>query len=334
MKYIKLGLLMAVFSFITIAQMGCASQEPISRTSFYLNTTCTVTIYDMEEDQAQELITKCFDKCMELENLLSRNMETSDIAKINAAGGKPVKVADVTLELLEKGIYYGELSDGAFDITVGRLTDLWDYTAEDPVLPAREDLEAALATIDYKNIQINGDTVTLLNPEASLDLGGIAKGYIADLLGEMLAEEGVEKAIINLGGNIVAIGEKEEGTPWDIGIEKPYSDRTEIVGVLGLSDETVVTAGIYERFFEKDGTLYHHILDTHTGYPAVSDLDAVTITGPLGSSVDCDALSTIALMLGSEKGKALIESIEGLEASFILKDGSVICTSGMDYTSA
>ncbi len=140
--------------------------------------------------------------------------------------------------------------------------------------------------------------MTLENTDAAIDLGGIAKGYIADRLAEFLTDRGVESAVINLGGNVETVGSKEDGSSWTVGIERPYSDRTELMGKVSLNDGTLVTSGIYERNFEEDGVLYHHVLDPDTGYPAESDLEAVTIMAGRGNSAFCDGLSTVCLILG------------------------------------
>ena len=179
---------------------------------------------------------------------------------------------------------------------------------------------------------IEGNQVSITDPNTHLDLGGIAKGYIADRVGESLSENGVTSAIISLGGNVVCIGDKIEGgthKPFRVGIEKPYSDQAEIVGVVETSDETVVTSGIYERYFESDGVMYHHILDASTGYPAQSDILGVTLKAKRGMSVDCDALATYILILGEEKGMELVQETDDLEAFFILKDGSTVSSAGM-----
>ena len=174
--------------------------------------------------------------------------------------------------------------------------------------------------------------MTVSDPETHLDLGGIAKGFIADKVGEKLEECGVTSAVISLGGNIVCIGKKpdgKEGRPFRVGIEKPYSEQSEIVGAVDCEDETVVTSGVYQRYFERDGVRYHHILDPATGYPARSDVVGVTLRAPKGRSADCDAMATILLMMGQEKGIKAAEETEYIEAFFITADGSCTCTDGM-----
>ena len=177
--------------------------------------------------------------------------------------------------------------------------------------------------------------MTLTDPDTHLDLGGIAKGYIADRLCEQLRIDGVTSGIISLGGNIACIGSKGSGSkasPFRVGIEKPYSNQTQIVGVVEASDETVVTSGVYQRYFEKDGTKYHHILDATTGLPARSDIVGVTLKAADGKSADCDALATILLIMGEERAMKMLEEMDGFEAFFILEDGTYASTDGMGVT--
>ncbi len=319
MKFLVKLLLICMVSCLL---SGCnfKAQEPISKTGFYFDTVINITIYDSTDET---LLEQCFAHCEELENLLSRTIPTSDIARINSAAGTPVTASDTTIELLKRGIYYGELTDGAFDITIAPLSDVWNFKDNTGVLPTDHAIAEALSHISYKNIQIEGNTVILKDPEAAIDLGGIAKGYIADVLKEFLQKEGVESALIDLGGNILTLGTKPDGTSFHIGIKKPF-DTQEIITSVSVSDSSVVTSGSYERFFEVDGVKYHHILDTKNGYPVSADLLSVTILSE--KSIDGDALSTSCFALGLVKGKALIDSLDGVEAIFITEDYKVIDT--------
>ena len=332
-----IGAVSAVFLIITQSGCGSKTAEPVSKQSFYFDTVCSISVYDMEEmskEGAQSAIDEAFKLCSHYESLLSRTKEGSDIYKLNHAGGKPVECDPQTVEVIRKGLYYSEMSGGAFDITIGRVTDLWDFHAEDPKVPSDEELKKAVSTVSWKNVSIEGNTVMISDPETHLDLGGIAKGFIADKVGEKLEESGVTSAVISLGGNIVCIGEKPVGKeykPFRVGIEKPYSEQSEIVGAVDCKDETVVTSGVYQRYFEKDGVRYHHILDPATGYPAGSDIVGVTLRAPKGRSADCDALATILLIMGEEKGLKAAEETEGIEAFFITADGRHVSTEGMGF---
>lgn len=351
MKISKILTAMLLCTAIIITQTSCAAKgkEPVSDTEYnLLNTTCTITIYD-EKQNAQELIDEAFALCKDYENKLSKTIEGSDVYKVNHSNGQPVLVSADTATLVQKGIYYGELSEGRFDITVGRLSNLWNFNSDNPKVPSAQEIQEAIKTIDYTKLHLQNavdspsenqesqeakENVWSDDPNSELDLGGIAKGYIADRISVFLVNKGVKSAIVNLGGNIVAIGAKTDGSSWNIGVEKPFSDRSEIVGSVKVKNKTVVTSGIYERMFQENGVLYHHILDVKTGYPVDSDVESVTLVADFGKSVDCDALSTICLILGVEKATALIESIDGIEASFVDKSGHITVTSGMEFTPA
>ena len=234
---------------------------------------------------------------------------------------------------LHAGVRYSELSGGDFDITVGGVTELWDFHAdpEDAKLPDADALAEAVKHVGYDKIEFDGNKVRLTDPETKIDLGGIAKGYIGDRMADLLEERGVTSGIVNLGGNVICIGGKTADDDFVIGVEAPFSDRTEIVGKIGARDMTLVTSGVYERKIEVDGKLYHHILSTKTGYSADTDLDAVTLTAEKGHSMDTDALSTICLIKGYEEASKLIEKTDGVEAVFVLHDGSIQKTSGAKF---
>ena len=327
---------------LIITQTACNSEiEPVSKENYFMDTTCNISVYGtgdgLDEDIANQAIDAAYSLCSELDNTLSKTYEKSDTSRINNAGGEWVSVSDYTVDLLKTALEYCELSDGVFDVTIGGVTSMWDFHQTDAIsMPDEELLAEAASHVDYKCVQIDGNRVRLTDPESQLDLGGIAKGYIGDRMTECLMENGVTSAIINLGGNIICVGAKpissknQETEPFTIGIETPYSDRTEISGCLELADETTVTSGVYERYFECNDKKYHHILSTENGYPVDSDVIAVTLTAEIGHSVDIDALSTICLIKGSEEGSKLIESLDGIEATFTLADGSRVSTSGMN----
>jgi thiamine biosynthesis lipoprotein len=323
MTYKKTLSALLCLSFLCALLLGGCSRnvEPISKTSLLFDTIVTITIYD-NDDTA--LLTECFDLCEKYENMLSRTIEDSDVSKINATGD-PVEVSDETVSLIETALKYAKLSDGKFDPTIGALAELWDFKNNTGIVPDDTDIQDALSTVGYEQIQIDGNTVQ--TPKGTiLDLGGIAKGYIADRLKEYLLSQGVTSATINLGGNVLTVGKKTDGTPFQIGIMKPFEDSAVICG-LAVDGKSVVTSGNYERYFEADGKLYHHILDTATGYPVENNLYAVTILSD--SSVDGDALSTTCYALGLEDATSLIESIDGVEALFITSDYEIIRTSGI-----
>lgn len=319
MKYLQTILL----TCIVILLSGCAftSKEPISKTGFYFDTVITITIYDTDNET---LLDKCFSYCDSFEKQISRTIETSEISRINAAKGQPVEVSETTIELIQKGIEYGEITDGAFDITIAPLSELWDFKNNPGNVPSDNKILEALSHVNYEIIVIEGNTVTLTDPNAAIDLGGIAKGYIADKLKEYLISEGVESALINLGGNILAIGEKPDNAPFNIGIQKPFDEQNETITSIAVRNSSVVTSGSYERYFEVNDKIYHHILDTKTGYPSDTGLLSVTILSD--KSVEGDALSTACFALGLENGQKLIHSIQNVDAIFITEDYKIIDT--------
>lgn len=322
---------LAVMIFaIIITQSSCA-EKPVSKTSYYMDTICEITIYDMEDmsqERAGDAIDQAFALCADYESLLSATKEDSDIYRLNHADGKAVECDEKTVEVIRRGLYYGEVSGGKFDITVGKATALWDFHDETPKVPSEKQVQEAMRGVGYENVHIDGNTVTLGNADMELTLGGVGKGYVGDKASELLEELGVTGAVVNFGGNIIAIGDKG-GEAFKIGIRKPFSDSGETLGYMEVKDATVVTSGIYERGFESGGKYYHHILDVETGWPADTDTVGVTLVGKKGTSADCDAMSTICLLLGVEDGMRFIESVPGVEAVFVDRDGRITKTGGM-----
>lgn len=305
---------------------GCGRKySSESTTGFYFDTFITITIYDeaLPNSQKQDLLTACLDLCETYEQLLSRTREGSDVWKINHAVGTPVAVSADTQLLIERALYYSELTDGLVDLTIAPLSSLWDFTGEDASVPDQTAIDEALAHVDYHNLLLQSGSVTLTDPEASIDLGFIAKGYIADRLKEYLESKNVTSAVISLGGNILTIGHRIDGTAFQIGIQNPFDLTGSSIAVLSVDDQSLVTSGVYERCFETDdGTLYHHLLNAHTGFPENNDLLSVTILS--SSSMEGDALSTTCYLLGLNKGLALIRSLEDTEAVFITQDYELV----------
>ncbi len=326
-KLKKILIILAVLA-VTIISAGCSKKE-VSQTAFLLDTVSTITIYDYSGDQsADDIINECFSLCTEYEKKLSRTINTSEISAINSAKGDKVQVSDQTAELIKKAIKYSELSNGKFDITVAPVTSLWDFKSESPAPPSDSNIKDALSHVNYKNISVEGNAVQLLDENAAIDLGGIAKGYIGDKAKEFLIEKGVKKALINLGGNILVICPENDSLI--IGIQDPKSQEGTLSGAISTNGNSLVTSGIYQRCFEYNGKLYHHILDTSTGYPVDNNLGSVTIIGP--ESADCDALSTTVFCLGAEEGLKLINSLDGYEAVLITKDNETLFSDGINKT--
>ncbi len=333
----KISVLMVII-LIFSALCGCSSpkENKVSKSGFYFDTVITITLYNTNSDS---YINDCFDLAQKYENMFSNTIDSSDISKINSSAGQnAVTVSDDTITLINKAIHYSKLSNGALDITIGKLSDLWNFSeiskninndeniTDSSVIPSENDINQAVSTIDYNGIVISGNDVMLKNPNSKLDLGAIAKGYIADKMKEYLNSKNVKSGIINLGGNVLTIGKKSDNSDYIVGIQKPFDQQGTTIAKLKISDKSVVTSGIDQRYYEVDGKIYHHILDTKTGYPVENDLLSVTIISD--SSCDGDALSTTCYSLGKEKGMELIESVDNVEAVFITDDYEIIKSSG------
>lgn len=289
---------------------GCNSGETEnSETRFLLDTVCTVTA-----DCGDDIINGAFSLCESLERTLSKTLKDSDVYKLNNADGF-VSVSADTIKTVERALYYSDLSGGKFDITVAPLSALWDF--KNQVVPNKDEIAEALQNVDYHSIEIKNGEISLDGRQ--IDLGGIAKGYIADRATEYLKEKGVKRALINFGGNICMIGE------YNIGIKKPFDSS--VIASIELENKCAVTSGIYERYIEKDGKIYHHILDPETGYGVENELAAVTVIGE--RAVDCDALSTVCMLLGTESGLEIINNTANTEAVFIDREGNITLSSGL-----
>lgn len=328
-------------------------EQEYTTTGFAFNTTCTITLY---QGGSQELLNACIQKCAEYEQIFSRTTGNSELYKINqlskqyaeesgtptvspnpslenektdfpdcqvqADGSLKIAISRELAALIQEGLRYGEISKGNFDISIEPISSLWNFTAEDtaedPQLPEAEEIQNALPLVDYSQLSLEQGYLLIKTPGVCIDLGGIAKGYIADLLKEYLQEQGVRSGIINLGGNVLCIGEKTDGSAFHIGIQEPFAEQNKSIAVVAVKGCSVVSSGIYERYFIENDSIYHHILDPKTGYPRENNLMAVTIISE--KSVDGDGLSTTCFGLGVEEGIKLINSMDGVTAVFITKD--------------
>lgn len=328
---------------ITDADTSTTGNEPISISSIKLNTAIQITIYDSQD---KVLLDDCLALCDKYELVFSRTNKKSELYKLNHrkdtsdkdpnADGQttpyPVSgtadtwhISEDLAALLSEGLDITRESDGAFDIAIAPLTSLWDFTAEDPKVPDDAAIQKALPLCSSDGVTIDGQDITLPSDDIQFDVGAIAKGYIADRMKDLLVKKGVKSAIINLGGNVLCIGSKPDGTPFKIGIQKPFADRNETEAVMDITGKSVVSSGIYERCFKQNGKLYHHILNPKTGYPYDNSLISVTIISD--QSVDGDALSTTCFALGLEDGLKFAEK-KGVQAVFITEDYELHYTDG------
>lgn len=328
---------------ITDADTSTTGNEPISISSIKLNTAVQITIYDSQD---KALLDDCLALCDKYELIFSRTNEKSELYKLNHRKDTSDKdtntdrqttpypvsgtadtwhISEDLAALLSEGLDITRESDGAFDIAIAPLTSLWDFTAEDPKVPDDAAIQKVLPLCSSDGVTIDGQDITLPSDDIQFDVGAIAKGYIADRLKDFLVKKGVNSAIINLGGNVLCIGSKPDGTPFKVGIQKPFADRNETEAVMDITGKSVVSSGIYERCFKQGGKLYHHILNPQTGYPYENGLISVTIISD--QSVDGDALSTTCFALGLEDGLKFAEK-KGVQAVFITEDYELHYTDG------
>lgn len=320
-KFRTMGVLMLFFSLL----VGCSRYltQPLSKTVTLFDTIVTIKIYDKD---SEAVLNQCIAQCQDYESRFSRTLEGSEIYQLNHAGGQAVELSDDTIELIQLGLKYSELTDGKFDITIAPLSDVWDFKNNSGKIPDEKAIQEAKRHIGYQNVQINGNHVRLLDPKASIDLGAVAKGFIADKLKEYMLEQGVDHALIDLGGNVLAIGGKPNGSSYNIGIQKPFDQMGASITSVKIEDGSIVSSGIYQRYFKIGETIYHHILNPVTGYPYDNDLLGVTII--CDSSADADCLSTACFVLGENAGMQFINNMPGAEAVFVTKDYKLHYSSG------
>lgn len=310
--------------FLIITCTGCQKNkiQAVTVSDFMFNTYVSITVYGEENaDIAREAL----EYAREYEQVFSRTIPESDLSRLNSHKDGLQINADL-YNLIQTGLYYCELSDGNLDITIEPLTSLWNITAENPSVPSDTDIQTNLAKINYKNVCLKDNNSITLENDASIDLGAIAKGYIADRIRQFLIENNVLNGIINLGGNVLCIGNKPDGSEYTIGIRKPFANASDMILTLRISDLSVVTSGTYERFFTSDGRIYHHILDPATGYPADNGLISVTILSE--DSVTGDCLSTACLIMGTTQALELLNSLDNVYGILIDNDMNIYYSEG------
>ena len=293
------------------------ASKPATGSTFAFDTYCTFTVYG--DDSA---LAKLSDACRRFDALFDLYDGASDIARINASGSQPVTVDPDTVDLITRALAFCEQADGRFDITIGAVSTLWDF--DKGVRPADEQITAALPHVNWQNVIVDESarTVQLTDPEAKLDLGGIAKGYVADRLCELLRDETeATAAVLSLGGNVAFYGQKPDGGTWDTGIRDPNDPGgNTTIGTAHVTGGSLVASGLYERTFKLDGVTYWHILDPRTGMPVQTDTESVTVACP--SSTTADALSTTLFIAGSREGATIADAHKDTAAYFLLQNGS------------
>jgi len=321
-----ISLLMTAF---TVTACSSPAGKAVEDEGFAMGTVITQKVYGANGKTATA---EAMQRLEYLDKLLTFNAPEGDVYALNINAGKgEVNLNPITLKILNKAQQVAELSNGAFDVTVGPLVKSWGIGTEQQHVPAAEEIHNLLALVNYKDLYLNGQSAGLKKVGQMVDLGGIAKGYAGDEVVQIYKKHGIDSGFVNIGGNVVTLGSKPDGSPWTVGIRNPRPQEgvsgQQIVGTVTVNNKAVVTAGDDQRYFEQDGKRYHHILDPHTGYPAESDLMSVTLI--TDSSFDADALDTAVFILGLEKGKELLRKYGGIEAVFITKDKKIYVTDGL-----
>ena len=318
MKRILLCLLAAALLFAS----GCTKTAEASGEYYALDTICTQHVLGGDAQAAAQEVSAMLTR---ITNEMSMN-EGSDLYAVNSAAPQSAEVSEETADVLAQALSLAALTNSAFDPTIGPVSALWDISG-DPRVPSTEELAAAVPLVDYTGVTLSGTTVTLAKAGMKIDLGGIGKGYAADLAGQIYEKYGVKSALLNLGGNIFVYGSKEDGSDYRIGLRDPYGEDNDFFAIIPASNTSVVTSGIYERYFVQDGVTYHHLFDPQTGYPADNGLAAVTVV--CQHSTKADALSTALFVMGLDKGLAFAQGLDGVEAIFITTDKKVYATDGI-----
>ncbi|GGF99143.1 FAD:protein FMN transferase [Paenibacillus aceti] len=301
--------------------------DPMKETFFIFDTVVNIKIYDKRATKKN--FDELGDLLKQIDNKINRMNEHSEIYKVNAnAGIAPVQVSKDTFDLVAYAVEYAKRSEGLLDPTIGRLVSLWNIGHEGAHVPSPEDIAAMQKLCDYRKLELNEAKHELYLTEKGMeiDLGSYGKGYAADLVYDYLADQGFDSAIIDLGGNVYAMGQKPGGKDWNIGIQDPDQQRGKPIGTVPVNDKTVVTAGIYERYFIEDDKMYPHILNPKTGYPVDNNISSVTII--TDSSTDADTMDTALVLMGVEKGLEFAESIPNTEVLFITKDKKLYASPG------
>ncbi len=314
---VTLFIMMSIF-------VSCTSEtEMVSKTEFKMGTICTISL---PYGTADEVFDGCFKVLDDVESSISRTDADSELSLINK-NKKGVLDPD-TFNLMQSSLDMYRESGGAFNPAIGAAVSLWDIGGDNPRIPSDEELAAVDVDADDILVNIRNSSVTIPS-NMEIDLGAVGKGWSANKLRTYLRKEHISNAIINLGGNILLLGKKDNKKNWTIGLQDPNKDTGDSYILLSLNDTSIVTSGTYERFFIEDGVKYHHILSSETLYPAESDIISSTIISK--NSTLCDMLSTTCFIMGSEKALEFIKRYDGVSAIFLLKDGSIVTSDNFDF---
>lgn len=308
---------------LLLSLTGCGSPEPVETSIFAMDTYMTLVAYG---DKAEDALTACSREINALEDSLSRTRETSDIYAINS--DYSAEVDPEVAQLITDALHYGDETGGTFDITIAPLVETWRITSDEPYVPSQAEIDALLPLVGGTHVRVNGNTVSV-DPGSAIDLGGIAKGYASDRVADIFSSYGIESGTVSLGGNVYVCGTKLDGKPWSVGIQDPAGG--DCAAYVSLTDAFAVTSGGYQRYFTApDGTVYQHIIDPKTGYPAQSDLVSVTIICDNGTRAD--AYSTALYVMGEQGAVDFWRSMGDFDMILITADGRLLYTPDLTVT--
>ena len=298
------------------------------KSSYALGTIINLKAYGKN---VEKVVNEAIEKLNNIDDKMSAFKENSEISKINLKAGIDSElVSKDTFKVIDASIKYSKILDGTFDPTIRPLVELWSIGTKEARIPGKNEIEEILSLVNCNDVILdkNNYSIKLKHENQALDVGGIAKGFAADEVMDIFLKHNIKSALIDLGGNIFALGDKIDGTAWRVGIQNPFKPRGEYIGILSVKNKSIVTSGNYERYFMKDGRRFHHIIDPKTGYPSQSKIISATIISD--NSIDGDGLSTGAYIIGIDKAMKIIEAIDGIDAIFITEDKKIYKTSGIN----
>lgn len=310
----------AFLSACSNAEIKSDASNEAEKAVYAMDTIMTLKAYG---ENAKKAVEDAEGEIKRLDNNLRRGSTDSEIYRVNTE--KSAEVSADTAKLVNDALSICISTDGAFDITIAPVMDLWGFYTKEFYVPDSDEISAALSRVDYKNISVDGNVISV-SGTSQLDLGGIAKGFLSGRITEIFKENGVTSGIISLGGNVQALGSKPDGTDWRVAIQNPDDDT--YIGTISVMDKAVITSGGYQRFFERNGVIYHHIIDPKTGYPANSGLKSVSIVSESGTLAD--GLSTALFVMGLDKGTEYWRTHDGFDVVFLTDDNSIYITDGLE----
>lgn len=320
---VKKYLTVLVAAAIVLPAASCAFREKtVKRSDFALNTLINITVTGKSADSAADA---ALAEIKRIDALMNTHSSKSALYALNcASAGERVRVSAEIFKLIKTSAQISEKTGGAFDITLKPVADLWAIGTENPRVPQSGEILGALEKTGYENMILNEEdcTVEFKKDGMQIDLGGIAKGYAANRAAEILKNAGIKSALLDLGGNVYAVGQRSDGQRWRVGLQTPWKTRGEYFKTVSVSDTSVVTSGAYERYFEDNSEIYHHILNPENGYPSKSGIQSATVI--CTDSALADALSTAVFVSGSEGARRIAENFDNVKIILYTDDGEIL----------